>query len=62
MKKYIITSGDVQKIYDAINCGQPQTNSLRIKQLELMLEIREILDKGEISPWEETVRPWEGDR
>lgn len=59
MKKYLITSDDVQIIYDAIRCGEPQKQSLRIKQLELMIKLRERLDETEVSPWAETVHPWE---
>lgn len=60
MKKYLITSDDVQLIYDAIRCGEPRNQSLRIKQLELMIKLRERLDETEVSPWAETIRPWEG--
>lgn len=61
MKKYLITSDDVKTIYDAIRCGEPQKQSLRIKQLELMIKLRERLDETEVSPWAETIRPWEGE-
>lgn len=61
MKKYLITSDDIQMIYEAIACGQPQTKALRIKQLELMLKLRDRLDETEVSPWTETIRPWKED-
>lgn len=61
MKKYLITSDDVQMIYDAIACGQPQTKTLRITQLELMIKLRKRLDETEVSPWTETLHPWKED-
>lgn len=59
MKKYLITSEDVKLVYEILSQSQAQTMKARVKQLDLLQKFRDRLDETEVSPWSETIHPWE---
>lgn len=59
MKKYLITSDDVKLIYEIVKLSAPLTMKARVQQLDMMEQFRDRLDETEISPWTETLHPWE---
>lgn len=59
-RKFLINSTTVQLIYDLINAPE-RTMAERIDKLTKMDDFRKALDAAEVSPWEETIRPWEGE-